>query len=57
MGARSEWGENIMRYELAADQRGRAIQPEGKTREYKQDLSSPEKAMRAIVAFANSAGG
>ncbi|MDR1512082.1 MAG: putative DNA binding domain-containing protein [Propionibacteriaceae bacterium] len=30
---------------------------EGKTREYKRDLSSPEKAMRAVVAFANSAGG
>jgi hypothetical protein len=31
--------------------------PEGKTREYKQDLSSPAKAMRALVALANSPAG
>jgi ATP-dependent DNA helicase RecG len=31
--------------------------PEGKTLEYKRDLSSPEGAMKALVAFANSAGG
>jgi predicted HTH transcriptional regulator len=30
---------------------------ECKTREYKQDISSPAKIMRSIVAFANSAGG
>ena len=46
-----------MLYALTADQGGRVVQAEGKTREYKQDLSSPEKAMRAVVAFANSAGG
>ena len=46
-----------MAYVLTVDVDGRVIQPESKTREYKQDLSSPEKAMRAIVAFANSAGG
>ncbi|MDR2895241.1 MAG: helix-turn-helix domain-containing protein [Propionibacteriaceae bacterium] len=36
---------------------GKMTAPESKTREYKQDLSSPAKAMRALVAFANSAGG
>jgi len=46
-----------MAYELTVDGDWWVTQPESKTREYKQDLSSPEKAMRAIVAFANSAGG
>lgn len=32
-------------------------QPEGKTLEYKRDLSSPEGVLRSIVAFANTAGG
>ncbi len=32
-------------------------QPEGKTLEFKRDLSSPERALRTIVAFANTAGG
>jgi len=32
-------------------------QPEGKTLEFKQDLSSPKPMMKAIVAFANTAGG
>jgi ATP-dependent DNA helicase RecG len=31
--------------------------PEGKTLEYKRDLSSPEGVLRTIVAFANTAGG
>ena len=31
--------------------------PEGKTLEFKRDLSSPEGALCAIVAFANTAGG
>jgi ATP-dependent DNA helicase RecG len=31
--------------------------PEGKTLEYKRDLSSPATALRTLVAFANSAGG
>ncbi len=31
--------------------------PEGKTLEFKRDLSSPNSALRAIVAFANTAGG
>lgn len=31
--------------------------PEGKTLEFKRDLSSPEAALKAIVAFANTAGG
>src|SRR5947208_3306111 len=31
--------------------------PEGKTLEYKRDLSSPEKALRSLVAFANTSGG
>jgi predicted HTH transcriptional regulator len=29
--------------------------PESKTLEYKRDLSSPEKVLRTIVAFANTA--
>lgn len=32
-------------------------QPEGKTLEFKRDLSSPAPALRTLVAFANSAGG
>jgi predicted HTH transcriptional regulator len=32
-------------------------QPEGKTLEYKRDLSSPTPALRTLVAFANAAGG
>jgi predicted HTH transcriptional regulator len=32
-------------------------QPEGKTLEFKRDLSSPGPALRTLVAFANSAGG
>jgi ATP-dependent DNA helicase RecG len=32
-------------------------QPEGKTLEYKRELSSPDGALRTIVAFANTAGG
>jgi len=32
-------------------------QPEGKTLEYKRDLSSPEGVLRSIAAFANTAGG
>lgn len=31
--------------------------PEGKTLEFKRDLSSPDGMLRAIVAFANTAGG
>lgn len=42
---------------LALDAGGRVAVPEGKTREYKRDLSSPTKPLRTIVAFANSAGG
>jgi ATP-dependent DNA helicase RecG len=30
---------------------------EGKTLEFKRDLSSPEKVLRALVAFANTSGG
>lgn len=32
-------------------------QPEGKTLEFKRDLSSPDGVFRSIVAFANTAGG
>lgn len=32
-------------------------QPEGKTLEFKRDLSSPRGVLRSLVAFANSAGG
>ncbi|PWJ62271.1 helix-turn-helix domain-containing protein [Rathayibacter iranicus] len=42
---------------LALDAQSRMAAPEGKTREYKRDLSSPAKPLRTIVAFANSAGG
>ena len=31
--------------------------PEGKTREFKRDLSSPDGVLRTVVAFANTAGG
>jgi len=31
--------------------------PEGKTLEYKRDLSSPKRVLHTLVAFANSAGG
>src|SRR5436309_8397986 len=31
--------------------------PEGKTLEFKRDLSAPDGALRTIVAFANTAGG
>lgn len=32
-------------------------QPEGKTLEFKRDLSSPRPLLKTLVAFANSAGG
>ena len=32
-------------------------QPEGKTLEFKRDLSSSDGVLRSIVAFANTAGG
>ncbi len=32
-------------------------QPEGKTLEFKRDLSSPENVLRTVVAFANTSGG
>jgi predicted HTH transcriptional regulator len=32
-------------------------QPEGKTLEFKRDLSSPDGALKTVVAFANTAGG
>jgi ATP-dependent DNA helicase RecG len=31
--------------------------PEGKTLEFKRDLSSPDGALRTLVAFANTSGG
>ena len=31
--------------------------PEGKTLEYKQDLSSPKNILKTLTAFANTAGG
>ena len=33
------------------------LQPEGKTLEFKRDLSSPQNLLKTLVAFANSAGG
>lgn len=43
--------------EFELDERGRVCALEGKTLEFKRDLSSPTKPLRTIVAFANSAGG
>ena len=34
-----------------------ASSPEGKTLEFKRDLSSPKPLLKALVAFANTAGG
>ena len=31
--------------------------PEGKTLEFKRDLSSPKNMLKTLVAFANNAGG
>ena len=31
--------------------------PEGKTLEFKRDLSSPDGVLKTLVAFANTAGG
>ena len=31
--------------------------PEGKTLEFKRDLSSPDKVLHTLIAFANTAGG
>lgn len=42
---------------LTLDSTGRLVQVEGKTLEFKRDLSSPTKPLRTVVAFANSAGG
>ncbi|MCI1748413.1 MAG: ATP-binding protein [Acidipropionibacterium sp.] len=42
---------------LTLDAAGRVVEPEGKTLEFKRDLSSPTKPLRTIAAFANSAGG
>lgn len=39
------------------NEQGRLRAREGKTLEFKRDLSSPTKPLRTIVAFANSAGG
>ena len=36
---------------------GLITQPEGKTLEFKRDLSSPKSLLKSIVAFANTAGG
>jgi ATP-dependent DNA helicase RecG len=32
-------------------------QPEGKTLEFKRNLSSPEKVLKTLIAFANTSGG
>jgi predicted HTH transcriptional regulator len=36
---------------------GGELPPEGKTLEYKRDLSAADTVLRAVIAFANSAGG
>ena len=33
------------------------LQEEGKTLEFKENLSSPSKIIRTVLAFANTAGG
>lgn len=43
--------------EFELGEHGRVRAREGKTLEFKRDLSSPTKPLRTIVAFANSAGG
>ncbi|MDR1187637.1 MAG: putative DNA binding domain-containing protein [Bifidobacteriaceae bacterium] len=43
--------------DLPLDPSGRIALAEGKTFEYKRDLSSPDEALESVVAFANSAGG
>ncbi|MEP7763102.1 RNA-binding domain-containing protein [Sanguibacter sp. 25GB23B1] len=42
---------------FSLDSANRVLEPEGKTREYKRDFSSPDGLTKSIVAFANSAGG
>lgn len=42
---------------LTLDATGRIVETEGKTLEFKRDLSSPTRPLRTVVAFANSAGG
>ena len=44
-----------MLFEL--DSSGSLTTPEGKTLEFKRDLSSPLGPLKTVVAFANSAGG
>lgn len=46
-----------MTWQLTVGTDGKVQQPEGKTREYKLNLSSKDRVMQAIIAFANSAGG
>jgi predicted HTH transcriptional regulator len=43
--------------DIRIDDTGRVVLPESKTLEYKVDLSSPDRVLESIVAFANSAGG
>lgn len=47
----------MMRESLDLGENGRVIASESKTLEFKQDMSSPTKPLRTVVAFANSAGG
>ena len=42
--------------DIRIDDTGRVVLPESKTLEYKVDLSSPDRVLESIVAFANSAG-
>jgi predicted HTH transcriptional regulator len=46
-----------MAVDLTLDEQGALTRAEGKTLEYKRDLSSPDQVLTSIVAFANSAGG
>ena len=46
-----------MRNEISHTAEQLLQQPEGKTLEFKRDLSSPRNLLKTLVAFANSAGG
>lgn len=52
------WQKAILKREsIMADIRDMAYLPEGKTLEFKRDLSSSKPILKTLVAFANTAGG
>ena len=42
---------------IVLDEHGKVLEPEGKTREYKLNLTNSDRVLQSVVAFANSAGG